>query len=89
MGETIDRRTLRDDTAEIMRRVAAGESLVVMSGGHPVADLVPHRARRTLAEVQEAFRALPPMHSSEWRRERDADDVVFGPDDPGRPGHHR
>ncbi|MFD2473769.1 hypothetical protein [Amycolatopsis silviterrae] len=35
---------------------------------------------RTLGEIQEAFRGLPPMDSAEWHRERAADDAVFGPD---------
>lgn len=95
MGYTIGQRELRNDNAEIMRRVAAGESFVVTRNGKPVADLVPHRAPeeprrdRTLGEIQEAFRGLPPMDSAEWRREREADDAVFGPDRLGEPGEDR
>ncbi|WP_020658019.1 type II toxin-antitoxin system Phd/YefM family antitoxin [Amycolatopsis benzoatilytica] len=87
MVRTIGQRELRNDNAEIMRQVAAGEEFIVTRNGTPVADLVPHRAEeaqpeRTLGEIQEAFRGLPPMDSAEWRREREADDAVFGPDNP-------
>lgn len=40
--ETISQRTLRNDNAEVMRRVEAGESFTVTRRGIPVADLVPH-----------------------------------------------
>jgi antitoxin (DNA-binding transcriptional repressor) of toxin-antitoxin stability system len=35
---------LRNDTAGVLRRVEAGESVVITVRGKPVADLVPHRA---------------------------------------------
>ncbi|GAB3375369.1 type II toxin-antitoxin system prevent-host-death family antitoxin [Amycolatopsis echigonensis] len=63
--------------------------------GKPVADLVPHRAQeeprrnRTLGEIQETFRGLLPMDSAEWRREREADDAVFGKDGLGELGEER
>jgi prevent-host-death family protein len=41
--ETIGQRELRNDNAEIIRRVEAGESFVVTRRGLPIADLVPHR----------------------------------------------
>ncbi|MFI9817923.1 type II toxin-antitoxin system Phd/YefM family antitoxin [Saccharothrix variisporea] len=84
---TIGQRELRNDNAEIMRRVEAGESFVVTRNGKPVADLVPHvsegaRPRRTLAEVQAEFRKLPPVDLDRWNADRRADDAVFGADDP-------
>lgn len=87
MAEKIGQRELRNDNAEIIRRVVAGESFVVTRNGVPVADLIPHQAtearrRRSLAEIEERFRGLPPMDAERWRRERAADDAVFGPDDP-------
>lgn len=88
MRETIGQRELRNDNAAIIRRVVAGESFVVTRNGVPVADLIPHQARqesrrrRTLAEIQQRFRQLPPMDREQWRRERLADDELFGPDDP-------
>lgn len=86
MPETIGQRQLRNDNAEIMRRVEAGESFTVTRNGKPVADLVPHQqgntARPTVAQMQEEFRKLPPIDVERWYRERAQDDEIFGPDDP-------
>jgi prevent-host-death family protein len=85
MPETIGQRQLRNDNAEIMRRVEAGESFVITRNGRPVADLIPHartsnRPRYTLREQQEYFRTLPPMDVEQWYRDREADDLIFGDD---------
>ncbi|HEY3709725.1 MAG TPA: type II toxin-antitoxin system prevent-host-death family antitoxin [Amycolatopsis sp.] len=86
MEATIGQRELRNDNAEIMRRVEAGESFTVTRNGKPVADLIPHLGTvdrgRTLHEVQASFCRLSPMDSAEWRREREEADAVFGEDDP-------
>lgn len=37
-------RELRNKTADLLRRVKAGESMVITVRGKPVADLVPHQA---------------------------------------------
>jgi antitoxin (DNA-binding transcriptional repressor) of toxin-antitoxin stability system len=82
----ISQRELCDDNAEIMRRVAAGESFVVARNGTPVADLIPHvaalRQRRPLGQVQALFRTLPPVDAARWLAQRQADDEIFGTDDP-------
>ena len=85
MPESIAKRQLRNDSAEIMRRVEAGESFVVTRNGHPVADLTPHgpehRAKRfTLREQQEHARTLPPIDVEQWYADRAADDLIFGDD---------
>jgi prevent-host-death family protein len=84
MPETIAQRQLRNDSAEIMRRVEAGESFVITRNGKPVADLVPHarepKRRKTLREFQEDMRKLPPIDVEQWYRDRDTDDVIFGDD---------
>jgi len=41
---TISQRELRNDNADIMRRVEQGETFVVTRNGTPIADLVPHRS---------------------------------------------
>ena len=85
--ETIGQRQLRNDSAEVMRRVEAGESFVVTRNGRPVADLVPHgrsgasRPRLTLGEAQQRMRALPPVDVDRWYRDRAADDALFGSDE--------
>jgi prevent-host-death family protein len=84
----IPQRALRNDNAEIIRRVEAGESFVVTRNGKPIADLTPHRPdpidgpRPRLGAVQAAFRRLPPVDAERWRRDRDEADRAFGPDDP-------
>jgi prevent-host-death family protein len=84
MPESIAQRQLRNDNAEIMRRVEAGESFVITRNGRPIADLVPHGARRkkrrTGREMQEEFRKLPPIDVDQWYRDREAADLIFGDD---------
>lgn len=83
----IGQRELRNDNAEIMRRVEAGESFTVTRNGRPVADLIPHQAdravrRRMVGEWQAEFRRMTPVDSARWHRERAESDAVFGSDDP-------
>ena len=84
MSETIAQRQLRNDNAEIMRRVEAGESFVVTRNGKPIADITPHqqqtKRRLTLREAQEIMRALPKIDVEQWYCDRDADDLIFGDD---------
>jgi prevent-host-death family protein len=40
-------RELRNDTAGVLRKVEAGERVVITRRGKPVADLVPHPAQNT------------------------------------------
>ena len=52
-------RELRNDTAGVLRRVEAGETLTVTSNGRPVARLVPlPRARRSWLPREELIRRL-------------------------------
>jgi len=82
--ESIAQRQLRNDNAEIMRRVEAGESFVITRNGRPIADLVPHsgrsKKRRTGREMQEEFRQLPPIDVEQWYRDRADADEFFGDD---------
>ncbi|MDT0350562.1 type II toxin-antitoxin system Phd/YefM family antitoxin [Pseudonocardia charpentierae] len=84
MPEFIPQRQLRNDNAEIMRRVEAGETFVITRNGTPVADLVPHgvppKKRRTLRDMQEEFRQLPPIDVEQWYRDREEADRIFGDD---------
>lgn len=87
MDQVIGQRELRNDNAEIMRRVEAGESFTVTRNGRPVADLIPHQAdravrRRTLGELQAEMRRMSPVNSQQWHQERAESEAVFGPDDP-------
>lgn len=85
MSETIGQRQLRNDNAEIMRRVEAGESFVVTRNGTPIADIIPHqgaapRRRPTLGELQDRIREVPDIDVDEWNADRAKDDVIFGDD---------
>lgn len=93
MSETIKQSELRNNNAEIMRRVGAGESFTITVHGQPVADLVPHqrhgRRRRRLvpaAEFDAALAQLPPVDLQRWRRDVEEADELFGDDVPTNPG---
>lgn len=45
--QTISQRQMRNDSADILRRVAAGESFIVTNRGVEVARLVPFRTRES------------------------------------------
>ncbi|MGH8920237.1 MAG: type II toxin-antitoxin system Phd/YefM family antitoxin [Actinomycetes bacterium] len=92
MSETIKQSELRNNNAEIMRRVAGGESFTVTVHGQPVADLVPHQRpgtqRRRLvpaAEFDAALAMSSPLDVQQWKRDlREAEDI-FGGDMPTDP----
>lgn len=83
---------LRNNNAEIMRRVAHGESFTVTVHGQPIADLVPHQRlghrRRHLVpatEFDQAIAQLPPVNVEQWERDRTEADTLFGEDLPSDP----
>lgn len=59
---SIPQRALRNDSAEILRRVEAGERFTVTVAGRPVADIGPVRGARFVSgpRVREALGVLPP-----------------------------
>jgi prevent-host-death family protein len=59
-------RELRNDTAGVLRRVEAGETVVITVRGKAVADLVPHRS-------EDAPRWLSPADVMEIRAIADGD----------------
>lgn len=92
MSETIRQSQMRNNNAEIMRRVADGESFTVTVRGRPVADLVPHLhvGRRSplvpAAALDEALAAAGPAPDpAEWARDLAEGEVVFGDDRPADP----
>jgi prevent-host-death family protein len=84
--KAIGQRELRNDNAEIMRRVEAGEGFVVTRNNKPVAQLLPYReeavSRPPLGDVQVLFGTLPSVDLDRWEADRKAADQVFGEDDP-------
>ncbi|HZN17565.1 MAG TPA: type II toxin-antitoxin system prevent-host-death family antitoxin [Micromonosporaceae bacterium] len=62
----IPSRDLRNHTAEVLRRVEAGEEIEILHNNRPVAKLVPLRGRRQwipATEVVARVRALGPDHT--------------------------
>ena len=71
---SISQRELRNQSGEVMRRLAAGESFLVTRDGTPVGELIPLRRRRGagLATVLEIFRGAPKLDYKALRRDLDA-----------------
>lgn len=87
MGETIRQSDLRNNNAEIMRRVAAGESFTITVHGQAVADLVPHQReqpkRRFIpaAEVDALFAEHPAPDPEKWASDIAKANEMFAEDD--------
>ncbi len=82
MAEIIAQRDLRNDNAEIMRRVEAGESFVITRNGRPIADLTPHAQvpprRKTIGELQEELRRNGPhVDADQWHADLAAEELLW------------
>jgi len=76
MSRTIAQRDLRNQNAQIMAAVQAGESFVVTRNGEPIAELVPlqHPRRQRLvpkAQIQALAARGPRVDAETFRRDRD------------------
>ena len=70
MTVEIASRELRNNTAELLRRVDAGEQVVITSRGKPVASLVPFdRSRRRWLPREELLRRLATAQADPGLRE--------------------
>lgn len=58
-------RELRNDTAGVLRRVEAGESLLITKRGKPVAEVVPHRPQEPRWMPREELVELLKTHSAD------------------------
>lgn len=80
---TVPQRELRNNTAELLRRVQRGERLTITVHGHPIADLVPvvrPKGFVPYAEVAEQLRGLLPADDRLDDQLRDL--MATEPDDP-------
>jgi len=91
MGTPISQRELRNDNAEVMRRLESGETFTVTRRGIPIADLVPHRpggAARFVpaAAVVDLLRDLPDWGAEAFAAEQAGLDQLVDdePRDPWR-----
>lgn len=88
MGESVIRQSeLRNNNADVMRRVDLGESFVVTVHGRPVADLVPHQRRPSgravpLAELRSALQELGVAADEGWRTDIDRASSAIEAEDP-------
>jgi prevent-host-death family protein len=76
MATDVPQRDLRNRTADLLRRVEAGERLRITVHGHPIAELVPIEEGlppRTFAPLKEFFEGiagvLGPEEAREWADE--------------------
>lgn len=83
MATIIAQRDLRNDSADILRRVEAGEEFIVTRNGSPVAELRPVALRRGVARhrIAEAFRGVPLVALDRLRADLDevADPSIADP----------
>jgi len=73
MATTITQRDLRNNNADIMRRLEEGETFIITRNGKQVGALTPMsrpQFARTI-DVLEAFKGLPEMSYAELRRDLD------------------
>lgn len=72
MATDVPQRELRNRTADLLRRVEAGERLRITVHGHPVAELVPIEERvrrRTFLPLEEIEEGLSGLMSADEARE--------------------
>ena len=76
MTTVITQRELRNDNAEIMRRLDEGESFIVTSNGRPVGELNHLHRPRFVSSIAAAamFSSAPPIDAKKFRK--DIDSVV-------------
>jgi prevent-host-death family protein len=80
---TVPQRELRNNTAELLRRVERGERLTITVHGHPVADLVPREQRRRFVPLDEIARDLRGLLSPDDRLDEEMSGLLAGSvDDP-------
>lgn len=73
MPTVISQRELRNDSADIMRRLEEGETFIVTRHGKQVGVLHPMQRPQfsRMADVVDAFRGLPHISYQEMRKEHD------------------
>jgi prevent-host-death family protein len=82
MATDIPQRELRNNTAELLRRVERGERLRITVHGHPVAELVPLERAQTFVPFDEVARELRGLLHPDDRLERELRELDDEPRDP-------
>ena len=73
MQTTITQRDLRNNNADIMRRLEDGETFIITRNGKQIGVLTPMKRPQfaRMTDVLEAFKGLPEMSYAELRRDLD------------------
>jgi len=79
---TVPQRTLRNDTAAVLRRVEAGETVRITSNGRAVADLVPVDRAATFVALGDIVRQIGGVLRPDDRLDRELRDLDSEPVDP-------
>ena len=74
MHKTVNQRELRNASAEVLRDVQGGQTIVVTRNGEPVAELRPIQPRRfaSRAALAEAAARMPRIDADRFRADIDA-----------------
>lgn len=73
MATTITQRDLRNNNADIMRRLEEGETFIITRNGKHIGSLTPMSRPQfaRMTDVLEAFKGLPALSFDEFRRDID------------------
>lgn len=82
MATEVPQRELRNNTADLLRRVEAGEQLRITVHGHPVAELVPIDRAQQFVPLDELVRGLRSAMLPEDRPEHELREFDEPPRDP-------
>lgn len=82
MATEVPQRELRNNTADLLRRVEAGEQLRITVHGHPVAELVPIDRAQQFVPFDELVRELRGTMLPEDRLEQELRELDEPPRDP-------
>lgn len=81
---TVPQRDLRNDTAALLRRVEAGETLRITSNGRPVADLVPVERAATYVPIRDIVDLIGGVLLADDRLDDELRELDREPSDPFR-----
>lgn len=82
MATSIPQRQLRNNTADLLRRVEAGERLRITVHGHPVAELVPVERAESFVPFDELMRELRGLMRPDDRLDEELRSLDDEPRDP-------
>jgi prevent-host-death family protein len=82
MATDVPQRELRNNTAELLRRVEQGERLRITVHGHPVAQLLPVERAQAFVPFDEVARELSGLLRSDDPLERELRELDEHPRDP-------